>query len=182
MGVWANHGGGYSYRLCKNEGNSSGVSEACFQRTALRFAESERQWLQHINGTRYEIPMTKFTSETGAEWARIPFPTCVANHGFTDGRKGPDGVYYCPNGTEYPEPLLNGQRVGLLGFGYCNHTDSPGRTGDDSCSADKYHAYSIVDKVLVPSDLPPGDYLVSWRWDCEQTHQIWQNCADIRVV
>lgn len=32
--------------------------------------------------------------------------------------------------------------------------------------------YSIVDLVKVPSDLEPGEYLLSWRWDCEQSHQI----------
>jgi hypothetical protein len=148
MGVWANHGGGYAYRLCKN--TPGRVNEACFQETHLQFAETSTQWLQHINGTKYEIPMTKFTSPTGSEWVRIPFPTCARTlgnppgHGFTDGVKGPDGIYMCPNGTEYPEPLLNGQRVGLLGFGYCNHTAS------NSCTADAYHEFSIVDKVSIP--------------------------------
>jgi hypothetical protein len=42
--------------------------------------------------------------------------------------------------------------------------------------------FSIMDRVIVPSDLEPGDYLLSWRWDCEETHQVWQNCADVRIV
>lgn len=42
--------------------------------------------------------------------------------------------------------------------------------------------YSIMDDVQVPEDLPVGDYLLSWRWDCEQSHQIWQNCADIQII
>ena len=106
------------------------VRASGFQRTQLKFAEKDVQWLQHINGTKYQIPMTKWTSASGAEWARIPFPTCAntggnpPGHGFTDGAKGADGIYYCPGGTEYPEPLLNGQRVGLIGFGYCNHTNA----------------------------------------------------------
>lgn len=33
----------------------------------------------------------------------------------------------------------------------------------------------------VPNDLPSGDYLLSWRWDCEQSAQVWQNCADVRI-
>ena len=32
---------------------------------------------------------------------------------------------------------------------------------------------AIVDRVIVPKDLPPGDYVIGWRWDCEQTPQIW---------
>ena len=44
----------------------------------------------------------------------------------------------------------------MCGFGYTNTT----KTGVDT-----YHDYSFVDKVLVPSDIVPGAYLVSWRWD-----------------
>eukprot|EP01043_Picozoa_sp_COSAG02_P047377 COSAG02_NODE_4536_length_5241_cov_6.296383_3_plen_241_part_00 len=137
--------------------------------------------------------MTKFTHPTtGAEWAKIPFPTCSsggnpAGHGFTDGARGPDGVYYCPHGTEYPEPLLDGQRVGLVGFGYCNNTN-PTFTEDEkeskvgtrgSCTGDAYHSYNIVDRVVIPADLEAGDYLLSWRWDCEQTHQIWRASSSL---
>ena len=42
--------------------------------------------------------------------------------------------------------------------------------------------FSVVDEVVVPDSLAPGDYLLSWRWDCEQTCQIWQNCADVQVA
>ena len=42
--------------------------------------------------------------------------------------------------------------------------------------------FSLVDRVVVPTDLEAGDYLLSWRWDCEMTHQVWQNCADVRLT
>lgn len=41
---------------------------------------------------------------------------------------------------------------------------------------------NIVDRVMVPAILEPGEYLLSWRWDCEQTDQIWQNCADVTIT
>lgn len=41
--------------------------------------------------------------------------------------------------------------------------------------------YQIVDLVKVP-DLPVGDYALSFRWDCEQTPQIWAQCANIKIV
>ena len=42
----ANHGGGYSYRLCKlTEEGATGLTEDCFQRTPLNFA-SDRSWVQ----------------------------------------------------------------------------------------------------------------------------------------
>merc|ERR1712224_349953 len=41
--------------------------------------------------------------------------------------------------------------------------------------------WSVVDEVAIPEDLEPGDYLLSWRWDCEQSDQVFQNCADITI-
>jgi len=42
------------------------------------------------------------------------------------------------------------------------------------------YLWHIVDKVVVPEK--EGEYVLSWRLDCEQTPQIWTNCADIRIV
>jgi hypothetical protein len=210
--ITANHGGGYSYRLCKLGKN---VSEACFQRTPLSFA-GDKQWLQYGNTTyqyskevklpRFELPLVKVTEGTfprGSEWARVPVPGCrlcdqsVCGPGLmpneTESFK-PGGVFgnetffgglkwfhqqqcaqscaglnltACPPGmTQFPEPL-----PGISG--YTGTYPPVGHTGLE---------YSIVDKVIVPADIEEGEYLLSWRWDCEQSHQIWQNCADIRIV
>merc|ERR1712118_59426 len=43
-------------------------------------------------------------------------------------------------------------------------------------------SFSVMDKVKVPEHLEEGEYLLSWRWDCEQSPQIWQQCADIRLL
>lgn len=170
-GMWANHGGGYSYRICRNIPGT--VTEACFQQTPLKFA-GDKQWLQHINGTRVEIPIVMLSEGTypeGSQWARVPFPecaskpcfdapsVCAAHHGMGD---------VCDD-LAYPEPIPN-----THGFGH------DGAHGPHT--QDFFHDYSMVDKVILPKDLPSGDYLLSWRWDCEQTNQIWQNCADIRIT
>ena len=42
--------------------------------------------------------------------------------------------------------------------------------------------WSVVDKVAVPAGLDAGHYLLSWRWDCEESTQVWQNCADIAII
>ena len=39
----------------------------------------------------------------------------------------------------------------------------------------------VVDLVEVPN-LPPGDYVLQYRHDCEQTPQVWNSCADLRLV
>ena len=40
---------------------------------------------------------------------------------------------------------------------------------------------SVYDVLKVPKDLKPGEYVLGWRYDCEGTAQVWQNCADILV-
>jgi len=40
--------------------------------------------------------------------------------------------------------------------------------------------FHIVHLVKIPANLPLGDYVLSFRWDCEQTPQIWMQCADIK--
>lgn len=60
----------------------------------------------------------------------------------------------------------------------------------------------IVNDVIIPKDLPAGEYIVGFRaclcvfassmladslnsciatagWDCEESHQIWQSCSDV---
>ena len=49
------------------------------------------------------------------------------------------------------------------------------------CSGD-WTLGMISDKVVIPEDIKPGKYVVSWRWDCEETAQVWQNCADVNIL
>ena len=41
--------------------------------------------------------------------------------------------------------------------------------------------YALEDLLKVPADIPAGDYVLSYRWDCEMTSQIWQSCSDITI-
>jgi len=43
-------------------------------------------------------------------------------------------------------------------------------------------SWNIIDEYAIPADLPSGDYALSWRWDCEESPQIWANCADITIT
>merc|ERR1712060_975990 len=40
--------------------------------------------------------------------------------------------------------------------------------------------FSVMDHVQVPSTA--GEYVLSWRWDCEETDQVWNSCADIVIT
>jgi len=97
----------------------------------------------------------------GATPANVPPPPInnkTGDYGLSDGALCPPGV------TQFQEVV-----PGLSGF-LANHT-YPERS---------IIAFSIVDQIVVP-DLEDGTYMLSWRWDCEQTYQIWQNCADIEI-
>merc|ERR1711977_146159 len=81
--ITANHGGGYSWRLCRADGE---VNEQCFQANMLKFA-GDTQWIRHDNQTyQYWTPVklprfpikrvqtTQGTHPSGSEWARVPMP------------------------------------------------------------------------------------------------------------
>merc|ERR1712054_167899 len=40
--------------------------------------------------------------------------------------------------------------------------------------------FSVMDELQVPNK--PGKYVLGWRWDCEETDQVWNSCADIEIV
>ena len=40
---------------------------------------------------------------------------------------------------------------------------------------------AIQDLLKVPQ-VPAGEYVVGFRWDCETSSQVWSTCADITIV
>ena len=40
----------------------------------------------------------------------------------------------------------------------------------------------MKDKIILPDNLPVGEYVLSWRWDCYMADQIWSNCADVEIT
>lgn len=175
-----NHGGGYQYRLCE----ASAVSEACFQSHPLEFVRS-KQALVFANGTRLPIPGTfvdRGTLPAGSTWAMLPIPPtwlgprclgqgCEAweDH-LVDGPCVPcpgtanSDCSRCDNG---PTPSFEPFCESCVGC-YC-----------DGCSP--YEPVAVLDVVKIPDDLPPGEYVLGWRYDCEATAQVWSNCADVTI-
>lgn len=45
-----------------------------------------------------------------------------------------------------------------------------------------FQEYAVEDTLEVPENIPAGEYVLGWRWDCEATSQIWSSCADITIV
>jgi len=124
--VSANHGGGYSFRMCKKpESGLSALTEECFQQTPLRF-HGDKVWVTYPSedkSVRHEFKANRTTEGTfpeGSEWTEGPLQTS-------------------------------------LGLGH------------------------MIDNVQVP-DLQQGEYVLSFRWDCMRSNQVWNICANIKIV
>jgi len=52
---------------------------------------------------------------------------------------------------------------------------------EEGGSSDYGHGH-IYDEVKVPEDLDAGAYVLSFRWDCKCSPQVWTSCADIEIV
>jgi hypothetical protein len=174
--VWsieANHGGGYAVRLCPFDEEAS---EDCFQQHHLPF-HGDSSWIR-LGGSdeRVEIKANRTTTGThpsGSQWTKVPIPSCG---GAAGGGLGCDAGCAEP---QFPSPVPgvwgNGPGNGCAG---CDpDADSPRM--QPVCM--KEMDYEIIDKVKVP-DLQPGRYVLSFRWDCEQTPQIWSQCSDIEIT
>ena len=72
----------------------------------------------------------------------------------------------CPEGWEFPP-----RAPGLHGTG--EDVTKPGEPA---------FSWTLMDEVEVPADLEEGEYVLSFRWDCEATPQIWNSCANIKIV
>ena len=47
---------------------------------------------------------------------------------------------------------------------------------------DKHDSWAFKDLVEVPESFEPGEYVLSFRWDSQQTPQVWNSCANIEIV
>jgi len=190
----ANHGGGYIYNLCPA---SEPLTEECFQNTPLEFVDGTSTLRYTFvndtaNNREREINATRVstgTFPTGSTWSKNPIP-CGS---FLAGSEGGSGM-----GNSYPPQFTPppGCDEDCWGYQPCNvgwthpswegwnrtHPTLPpcaSKDGQGCCHTSAYVA--IVDKVKVPN-VPAGDYVVRWRWDAEQSPQIWSGCGDVKIV
>jgi len=186
--IYANHGGGYAYRLCPK---SSKLAEECFQRHHLQFVGSE-SWIQFGDDrtNRTAIPATRTsegTNPAGSQWTKNPIPACA---GYVGGSSMPVNIPLLSdcNKAQFDPPLKEfitthhkwAPLPGLYGFGVA----APGPQTDPEQFKfwTERFSFNIIDRVQIPADLSPGEYVLSFRWECEQTPQIWTNCADVTIT
>jgi len=162
--IAANHGGGYQYRLCPKDNE---LTEECFMENPLSFAHNT-QVLKWINGDELEINATLV--EIGSStWMKNPIPAC------NDVSGGFMGVG-CDK-PQFPPPV--GCNDTCWGYQPCFYGEFP-----NGCPGPikTLEIPGIFDIVHIPDDLAVGDYVIGFRWDCEQTPQVWSNCADVTIV
>jgi hypothetical protein len=158
--VRANHGGGYQYRLCPAE---EALTEECFMRTPMRFATSQHT-LEFSNSSDRTQPVERFvvpgryvsdgTLPVGSTWARNPLPYSNAE---------------------------NAARAPFTFNPPCDETIDRTKSDTGKCSGRDPYNTLIADELTVPS-VPPGKYVLSLRYDCEKSAQVWTNCADVEII
>ena len=42
--------------------------------------------------------------------------------------------------------------------------------------------WNFRDLVMIPESLEPGRYVLSFRWDSQNTPQVWNSCANVEIV
>jgi len=46
----------------------------------------------------------------------------------------------------------------------------------------RYGHGNVVDKVVVPEGLEPGEYVLSFRWDTKCSPQVWGVCSNVKII
>lgn len=161
--IQANHGGGYSYRLCPA---NQTLDEDCFNMHGLEMVGPSKLRWGGEGGRELTFNATTITygTKAGIMWRKNPIPR--AWHA-KDGSWG--------NGSNHEQTGLGFQPV-------CEDHGMDKEGTQQSCTG-MWGPYNleILDQVLVPKDLAPGDYVLNWRMDQEESNQIWQSCADLTI-
>ena len=158
--IQANHGGGYAWRLCP--ASNDVVTEECFQSNHLDFEGSSIfRWggVEAVSHAFAPITITEGTTPPGSSWRKNPVPRAWRN---------PDGRW-----ADASNHLQTGEGFQPL----CPNTENRTCTG-------MWGPYNleIIDRVRIPKTLEPGSYVLGWRWDCEESNQIWASCSDVQIV
>jgi len=193
--MYANHGGGYVYMLCKRSSflqcrldhleepirlSSREQVDAyleciwdCFEANVLQFAPGNSQWLEYQAQSGMNVSMkvqskTDGTLPEGSAWRWIPIPDTAQITGGGAGTCAWDAV------ASFSNDLVKEKFTEDFG--------GEGTSCDTGPKAHNPNNWQVKDQVLVPANLAPGEYLLSWRWDCYMADQIWSNCADVEIT
>jgi len=200
--LFANHGGGYQWRLCPAaEFTADGIkNEECFQHSPLEYAtgKSAIQFGNKTGGSRVEFDAVRVTDANtdgvmpkGSTWTKYPVPNTPASMMERySSSLDKHGKPLPPTNLTFAEPA-----EGAFGWGaeeiwprifFADTFDADKSSSEadkmlENVQETKHHYdFTVVDTVKVPEK--KGRYVLSWRWDAEQTPQVWSNCALVDIV
>eukprot|EP00041_Stephanoeca_diplocostata_P005157 m.57506 g.57506 ORF g.57506 m.57506 type:complete len:433 (+) comp15607_c0_seq1:87-1385(+) len=165
----AHHGGGYAYRLAPADGP---LNEETFGKLPLDFVgpgilrwggDRSTQLEYDAIGKGWQTNVG--TVPEGSTWRKLPVPTILW------GREGPSFEPLCEESEACKEAASRG--YGHAGVCKCSGHSNGGPLLPN---------LEIVDNVMIPADTPPGKYVLQFRWDCEETSQIWNQCSDVTIT
>lgn len=170
--IAAHHGGGYAYRLAPADGP---LTEEEFQKIPLDFVgnsifrwDGDRTTELEFNTTERGWETNVGTVPAGSTWRKVPIPTVLW------AREGPSFDPVCEESDACKRAATH--NGGPAGVCKCSgHSNG-------SNNAPLLPNLEMVDYVRIPEDTKPGAYVIQWRWDCEETDQIWASCADVTIT
>lgn len=167
------HGGGYYYRLCPAD---QPLNEECFHKMPLQFVgNSSLRWggvggeQIFFNTTERGWDVNVGTFPPGSTWRKCPLPRGPWSWHMS----GPSFEPVC----EESEACKNAHITPPECLG-------PEKPCECKCSGDgigDLPQLEIVDQVLIPEGIKPGKYVLGWRWDCEESTQVWTSCSDVTI-
>lgn len=122
--------------------------------------EGAQKFRWSYNGTQERVVGGTFVSEgtlpKGSMWAKNPIPSNETGPGM-----------FAPSCEEVADcdPSIDNSKC------LCSGPSDPG-----------FGTLEIVDQLEVPAELPAGEYVLGFRWDCEESNQVWASCSDVRIV
>ena len=123
---------------------------------------------------------TPAPNPVGYPWALNPIPRI--NFDSTSSGQPPGGKKGCSYPAkgaeciEFPPPCKGDTGWRRVNGTTVSPTDVEGRCSGDATTV------TIVDRLIIPAELPAGNYVLGWRWDSEETAQVWSSCSDVLVV
>lgn len=166
--IMAHHGGGYAYRLCPK---GADLSEACFQKMPLKFEglsalrwDGDRTAQLEFNASARGWETSMGTVPAGSTWRKTPIPTILWE------REGPSFDPVCDESEACRAAATAGH--GTQGVCRCSGHSNGGPLLPN---------LEMVDTVRIPATIASGDYVLQFRWDCEETDQVWAQCSDVRI-
>lgn len=151
-------------RLCPADRE---LTEECFRSRPLKFVgQSSLRW-GGVGGKQMWFNATDVregTSPAGSTWRKNPIPFGLYNWYDT-------GAGFPTVCEESPECLAATTYIPPQGTCKCSGGGGPSGIAD----------LEIVDVVHLPEDLAAGEWVLGWRWDCEESNQVWSSCSDVTV-